>query len=305
MYNDGTAALTDCTVSGNSVPADVDRSSHAAERRRPVQRRHGHADQHDRRRQWPAAATLGSYSGSHDLIGGNPLLAPLGDYGGPTQTMALLPGSPAIGAGGSVTTLSSAGVTDTSSASVTVANGLVFAGSSLPVLSSGSYFMIECDSEQMAVVGVTLNADNSATLDVVRGANGTTAATHPAAPRCSSLPTSAATPGAAPATGAYQDQGFTLTPVARQHAADRPVRRAIPDGRDGHGQQHRPIRRSGRRRGHHLRRQPRRRRRFGQLLATTAAITGRQASVTATANAVAGSSTVTASAAGVRRPASA
>ena len=30
----------------------------------------------------------------------NPGLAPLGDYGGPTQTMALLPGSPAIGAGG-------------------------------------------------------------------------------------------------------------------------------------------------------------------------------------------------------------
>ena len=29
----------------------------------------------------------------------NPLLGPLADYGGPTQTMALLPGSPAIGAG--------------------------------------------------------------------------------------------------------------------------------------------------------------------------------------------------------------
>ena len=29
----------------------------------------------------------------------NPLLAPLGNYGGPTQTIALLPGSPAIGAG--------------------------------------------------------------------------------------------------------------------------------------------------------------------------------------------------------------
>src|SRR5262249_24191269 len=29
----------------------------------------------------------------------NPLLAPLRDYGGPTQTMALLPDSPAIGAG--------------------------------------------------------------------------------------------------------------------------------------------------------------------------------------------------------------
>ncbi|MGH7170588.1 MAG: choice-of-anchor Q domain-containing protein [Gemmataceae bacterium] len=57
--------------------------------------------------------SLGSvYSGSYDLIGdgsylssftnslqGNPLLAPLGNYGGPTQTMALLPGSAAIDAG--------------------------------------------------------------------------------------------------------------------------------------------------------------------------------------------------------------
>jgi hypothetical protein len=37
--------------------------------------------------------------GSNNLIGGNPLLAALGDYGGPTLTYALLPGSPAIGAG--------------------------------------------------------------------------------------------------------------------------------------------------------------------------------------------------------------
>ncbi len=96
----------------------------------------------------------------------------LGDYGGPTPTLALLPGSPAIGGGGSVTALSSAGVTDTSSTSVTVANGLVFAASSLPVLSSGSYFLIQVDSEQMAVVGVTLNADHSATLDVGVGRTG-------------------------------------------------------------------------------------------------------------------------------------
>ena len=41
----------------------------------------------------------GSYTGSNNLIGGNPLLSPLGDYGGPTATMALLPGSPAIGGG--------------------------------------------------------------------------------------------------------------------------------------------------------------------------------------------------------------
>jgi hypothetical protein len=35
----------------------------------------------------------------NNLIGGNPMLAPLGSYGGPTQTFALLPGSPAIDAG--------------------------------------------------------------------------------------------------------------------------------------------------------------------------------------------------------------
>jgi uncharacterized repeat protein (TIGR01451 family) len=35
----------------------------------------------------------------NNLIGGNALLAALGNYGGPTQTMALLPGSPALNAG--------------------------------------------------------------------------------------------------------------------------------------------------------------------------------------------------------------
>jgi hypothetical protein len=43
-------------------------------------------------------------AGNSDLTGTiakplNPVLAPLGNYGGPTQTVALLPGSPAIGAG--------------------------------------------------------------------------------------------------------------------------------------------------------------------------------------------------------------
>ena len=41
----------------------------------------------------------GPTSGSNNFVGGNPMLAPLGYYGGPTQTMALLPGSPAIGKG--------------------------------------------------------------------------------------------------------------------------------------------------------------------------------------------------------------
>ena len=41
-------------------------------------------------------------SGSDVTIETNPMLAPLGDFGGPTQTMPPLPGSPAINAGGSI-----------------------------------------------------------------------------------------------------------------------------------------------------------------------------------------------------------
>ena len=39
----------------------------------------------------------GNWAGSHDLIGINALLGPLQNNGGPTQTMAVLAGSPAIG----------------------------------------------------------------------------------------------------------------------------------------------------------------------------------------------------------------
>jgi hypothetical protein len=45
----------------------------------------------------PSGAT--GFTQPPDLLGVNPLLAPLGNYGGPTPTMALLPGSPAINAG--------------------------------------------------------------------------------------------------------------------------------------------------------------------------------------------------------------
>lgn len=43
------------------------------------------------------------YSGARNLISVPPLLAPLGSYGGLTQTMPPLPGSPAINAGGATT----------------------------------------------------------------------------------------------------------------------------------------------------------------------------------------------------------
>jgi hypothetical protein len=41
----------------------------------------------------------GGYDYGMNIIIGNPLLGPLGNYGGPTQTIPLLPGSPAINAG--------------------------------------------------------------------------------------------------------------------------------------------------------------------------------------------------------------
>ena len=47
-----------------------------------------------------AANAGGLSNGSNgNIVGVNPLLSALGNYGGPTQTMALLPGSPAIDAG--------------------------------------------------------------------------------------------------------------------------------------------------------------------------------------------------------------
>jgi CSLREA domain-containing protein len=41
----------------------------------------------------------GTFSGSNNVLGQDPNLGPLADNGGPTQTLALLPGSPAIDAG--------------------------------------------------------------------------------------------------------------------------------------------------------------------------------------------------------------
>ncbi len=101
-------------------------------------------------------------------------LATENDYGGPTPTLALLPGSRALGAfgdNGALTTLAT-NVQTLQIKSVTVNNGSVFAASSLPTLAQGSYFTIQIDGEQMAVTGVVLNTNGTATLDVVPGING-------------------------------------------------------------------------------------------------------------------------------------
>jgi hypothetical protein len=94
LYNQGRLALTNCTVSGNSAGyvGGVYNSYYV-----------GTATLTNTIVAGNSGLDTGptGFSGSNNLIGGNPLLAPLGNYGGPTQTMALLPGSPAIDAGAS------------------------------------------------------------------------------------------------------------------------------------------------------------------------------------------------------------
>src|SRR5262249_29262490 len=93
---DGPATLINCTVSGNTAAFVSGMDSYTI---------HGGATTLINTIVAGNTASLdtleltGSFSGTNNLIGGNPVLAPLGNYGGPTPTMALLPGSPAINAG--------------------------------------------------------------------------------------------------------------------------------------------------------------------------------------------------------------
>jgi CSLREA domain-containing protein len=94
VNNNGTLTLTNCTVSGNSANSSggggLNNPGTATLINTIVAGNPVGGDNNT------GALTAAS---SHNLIGGNPLLAPLGNYGGPTMTMPLLPGSPAIDAG--------------------------------------------------------------------------------------------------------------------------------------------------------------------------------------------------------------
>ena len=114
-YQAGTLTMTNCTVSANSFglagyfPATVTLTNTVVAENAGSDIFAGEVGR--------TGADAPSLSGTNNLIGigaagaltngvnGNlvgvtdPLLAPLGNYGGPTQTVALLPGSPAINAG--------------------------------------------------------------------------------------------------------------------------------------------------------------------------------------------------------------
>jgi len=119
----------------------------------------------------------GTFSGFTNGVKGNqvgttanpldPMLGPLTDNGGPTQTMGLLPGSPAIHAGGPVANLSNAiGVSAT-----TIAVNTALASSNF-----ADQFVIQINSEQVLV---HVDAAKPQTLDVdQRGYNRTSAVGH-------------------------------------------------------------------------------------------------------------------------------
>jgi hypothetical protein len=118
VYNRSTTALTDCTVSGNIAAGDgggLDNASGTCTLVNTIVANNmANSGGPDAFGTFASLGynLIGETDGSSGWVGSDltgtlaqpldPLLAPLGDNGGPTQTMALLPGSPAIDAGTSI-----------------------------------------------------------------------------------------------------------------------------------------------------------------------------------------------------------
>jgi predicted outer membrane repeat protein len=98
---------------------------------------------------------------STDKVGAAALLGTLANNGGPTKTLALQPGSPAIGNGGAVTSLTqSVGPTDTT----------IYVKNAGAVASTPGQYYISIGGEEMLVTGVNLGGGS---LTVVRLTGGT------------------------------------------------------------------------------------------------------------------------------------
>jgi hypothetical protein len=114
LVNDGTLWVTNSTIAGNSstAGAGLNIESGAATLTNTIVANNSPGDIQGTLDSNSANNLVGDGSGLTGIENGSqgnqvgtapapidPLLAPLGDYGGPTQTRALLPGSPAIGVG--------------------------------------------------------------------------------------------------------------------------------------------------------------------------------------------------------------
>src|SRR5262249_42636883 len=93
IANQGTLALANSIVAGNVLDAP---SSTEPDIFGPINTDTGHN---------LLGATLSAATGPGDIFADNPLLTPLGDYGGATPTMAPVATSPALGQAGAITVL--------------------------------------------------------------------------------------------------------------------------------------------------------------------------------------------------------
>ncbi len=99
LFNGGTATLTSCTVTGNSAASGGSGLYTASGATTTLAQTIVSGNAGGAAGDVHGAGTL-YYSPSNDLVGSpSPGLGALGNYGGPTDTIPLLPGSPAIGAG--------------------------------------------------------------------------------------------------------------------------------------------------------------------------------------------------------------
>jgi hypothetical protein len=161
IYNAGTLTLSNSIVAGNTAFMGPDLSDLSG----PVDSRSGYNLIGD------GSGLSGISDGvNHNRVGTaanpiDPLLAPLGNYGGPTQTFALLTGSPALGAGGPGAMLTSPVDATATSLRVDYAAGLA--------VSSG--LIIQIDGEQVFITAVNTTSN---TFTVVRGVGGTAVAAH-------------------------------------------------------------------------------------------------------------------------------
>ena len=145
--NGGTTTLSDCTCPGTWPAEQAAASTTTSAARPPMHVTFGNTIAAGNTAGNLGPDVFGSFvSKGHNLIGEtdgstgwvssdltgtiaaplNPLLAPLGNYGGPTQTMALLPGSPAIDAGSN--SLIPSGVTTDQRGLSRIVNGTVDIG---------------------------------------------------------------------------------------------------------------------------------------------------------------------------------
>ncbi len=140
ISNLATLTMTNCTVSGNSaVPGDsggirnfatlnLNNSIVANNTASSGPDISGPVSSGDFNLIGNTSGISGSLPGSNNITGQDPKLAPLGDYGGPTQTHALLCGSPAIDSGSNQLVAVGCSLTTDQRGSARIVNSLVDIG---------------------------------------------------------------------------------------------------------------------------------------------------------------------------------